>query len=565
MNLTVSRLIVVGIVGLGSLFCTRGGPTAESAAEAGMISGTGALSGKVEAPKPFKAARVYAKNIDKNILFMVYTSAGRFRAVNLLPGNYEVTVEEKGFTSPMHTVSVTAGKTSTLDFSLSPDTTSDGVLSVSYDAMYPQGRGRDLFEKTCMVCHGAAFIPFHHWNESQWNAAITLMSSPADPRILPGVLNSQDRQDLVAYFTKNFGPDSPKRILDIGAEMPLDEKALAKAMYVEYYVPPLPDNGLRQVHDVHFDQDGNVWYSDPGGNRMGRLDPRTGTFQDYVPPNPKINPHGLTVDSEGYVWAVGHGMVRLDPRTGKMETYTVDSEGKNVRGHTVAVDSKKNVWFSDILGNKLHEWNAKTKVITSWEAPGRNVYPYGIVIDKSDNIWMAEWIRCRFVKFDPTTEKFTEYAPLEQPCASKRLRVDSQGMVWYAYSAFQAGKLGMLDPSTGKMVEYTFPMPFADPYDIATDKDGSIWIGDDSHLNDSGQGPPGTNNFAMMKFETAMVEFNRATHKFTYYPSPQKTAMPKIDVTREGAVWFAARDGQKQAIDVLYPDVTKMTTLAARY
>ena len=85
MNQTVSRLIVVGIVGLGSLFCIEGGPTAESAAEAGMISGTGSLSGKVQAPKPFKAARVYAKNVDKNMLFMVYTSAGRFRAVNLLP------------------------------------------------------------------------------------------------------------------------------------------------------------------------------------------------------------------------------------------------------------------------------------------------------------------------------------------------------------------------------------------------------------------------------------------------------------------------------------------------
>ena len=116
MNQTVSRLIVVGIVGLGSLFCIEGGPTAESAAEAGMISGTGSLSGKVQAPKPFKAACMRQGNVDGNMLFMVYTSAGRFRAVNLLPGKYEVTVEDKGLTSPMQTVSVTAGKTSTLDF-----------------------------------------------------------------------------------------------------------------------------------------------------------------------------------------------------------------------------------------------------------------------------------------------------------------------------------------------------------------------------------------------------------------------------------------------------------------
>jgi streptogramin lyase len=565
MNRKVSRLILWGMVGLGSLFAIQGGQTAERTAGVGAISGTGALSGTVQAPKPFKAARVYARNVDKNILFMVYTAGGRYHAVNLFPGNYEVSVQEKGFTSQVQTVIVRAGASSTLDFSLQVDTSNDGVLAVAYDSMYPPGRGRDLFEKTCAVCHGAGFIPFHHWNESQWNAAIVLMTNPAAPRILPGVLDSQDRQDLVAYFAKNFGPDSPKRILDLGVEMPLDEHALAKAMYVEYYLPPLPDKGLQQLHDVHFDQEGNVWYSDPGASRIGKLDPRTGTFQDYLTPNPKANPHGLTVDSEGYVWGVGQGVERLDPKTGKMDVYTVDTTGKRVRGHTVVVDSKKNVWFSDITGNMLHKWDWETKKITSWEAPGQNVYPYGVVVDKDDKIWMAEWIRCRYVKFDPATEKFTEYAPLQQPCASKRLRIDPQGMVWYSYSTSQAGKLGMLDPNTGKMVEYTFPMPFANPYDVALDKDGNIWIGDDSHLNDAGQGPPGTNNFAMMKFDTAMVKFDRDTHKFTYYPSPQKTAMPKIDVTRDGAVWYCARDGQKQAIDVLYPDVTKMTTMAAQY
>jgi streptogramin lyase len=565
MNRKVSWMIVWGIVGLGAVFGTQVGQSAERAPEAGRISGTGTLSGMVEAPKPFKAARVYARNLDKNILFMVYTVGGRYRAVNLFPGNYEVSVQEKGFTSQVQAITLKAGTRSTLNFSLRVDTSDDGVLSVAYDTMYPPGRGRDLFEKTCVVCHGAAFVPFHHWDEPQWNAAINLMTSPANPRILPGVLDSKDRQDLAAYFAKNFGPDSPKRILDIGAEMPLDEHTLAKAMYMEYYLPPLADKGLQQVHDVHFDEQGNVWYSDPGASRMGKLDPRTGAFQDYIPPIPKANPHGLTVDSEGYVWAVGHGVERLDPKTGKIDVYTADTTGKAVRGHTVAVDSKKNVWFSDITGNMLHRWDSQTSQITSWQAPGQNVYPYGLVIDKNDKIWMAEWIRCRYVEFDPLTEKFTEYAPLQQPCASKRLRIDSQGMVWYAYSAFQAGKLGMLNPNTGKMVEYTFPMPFADPYDVATDADGNIWIGDDSHLNDSGQGPPGTNNFAMMKFDTALVKFDRVTHKFSYFPSPQKTGMPKIDVTREGAIWYAARDGQKPALDVLYPDVDKMTTMAAHY
>lgn len=565
MNRKLWSVFILGMVSFGCLFGIHSRQIASAAAEAGVIPGTGALSGTVRAPSPFKAARIYARNTDKDILFMVYTAGGKYHAVNLFPGNYEVSVQKNGFTSDIKKVVVKPGASSTVDFSLqAADASSDGVASVSYDSLYPQGRGRELAEKTCIVCHGAGFLTRFHWDEAQWNAAILLMSNPAAPRILPGVLDANDRRDLTAYLAKNFGPDSPKRMLDVGEEMPLDEQALAKAMYVEYYLPPRPDKGDRLLHDPHFDQEGNVWYTDRGGDRIGKLDPRTGSFKDYVIPDPKAFPHGLTVDAEGYPWWVGNiDIGRIDPSSGKMDIYAIDSTGRReFHGHTVVVDSKKNVWFTNILENKLGKWDFETKKITLWEAPSPNAYPYGLVVDKNDKLWMAEWIRCKFTKFDPVTEKFTEFSPLNTPCVLKRLRIDSQGMIWYAYGMFGAGKLGRLDPNTGKMVEYTLPMPFATPYDISPDREGNMWIGDDSNLNEGGH--PGLPQ-GLMKYDTALVGFNLGMQKFTYYPSPQRTAMPKIEVTRDGAIWYCARDAERQALDVLYPDVTKMKTLAAYY
>ncbi|PYN11591.1 MAG: hypothetical protein DME05_23950 [Candidatus Rokuibacteriota bacterium] len=67
---------------------TLGGTTATAPAraqDAAQIAGTAAVSGTVEAPKPFQAAQVHFLNVDKNVLFMVYTSGGRYRAVNLFP------------------------------------------------------------------------------------------------------------------------------------------------------------------------------------------------------------------------------------------------------------------------------------------------------------------------------------------------------------------------------------------------------------------------------------------------------------------------------------------------
>ena len=76
------------------------------------------LSGSVTAPTAFKAAQVYIRNVDKNIMYMVFTNAGQFRAVSLFPGNYEITVTEKGLQSDVQKVSLKAGDNPRLNLSL---------------------------------------------------------------------------------------------------------------------------------------------------------------------------------------------------------------------------------------------------------------------------------------------------------------------------------------------------------------------------------------------------------------------------------------------------------------
>jgi hypothetical protein len=41
--------------------------------------------------------------------------------------------------------------------------------------------------------------------------------------------------------------------------------------------------------------------------------------------------------------------------------------------------------------------------------------------------------------------------------------------------------------------------------------------------------------------------------------------MPKFEVTREDAIWYCPRSGAEPGVGVLYPDVTKITTLGAFY
>src|SRR5207244_11500386 len=60
------------------------------------LPSTAGLSGTVDSTAPFKAAQVSIRNVDKRILYLVYTNAGQFRAVNLFPGHYEIGVATSG-------------------------------------------------------------------------------------------------------------------------------------------------------------------------------------------------------------------------------------------------------------------------------------------------------------------------------------------------------------------------------------------------------------------------------------------------------------------------------------
>jgi hypothetical protein len=82
------------------------------------VAGTGTLSGTVDAPKPFKAAQVFVRNTDNNIMYSVYTANGRYRAVALLPGNYEITVKKIGFAVDSRKVAIRAGSNAVADFSM---------------------------------------------------------------------------------------------------------------------------------------------------------------------------------------------------------------------------------------------------------------------------------------------------------------------------------------------------------------------------------------------------------------------------------------------------------------
>ncbi len=186
-NLWSSGLVCASALALAlglaaNLSAQSNGQKSAGAGAASPLAGLGSASGTVKAPKEFKAAKVYFKNVDKNVVYMVFTENGRYQAVDLLPGNYEVKVTKNGFAdSEVQKITIAASAsataTATADFTLKEGTYRPNQQMrsglphneplLSYDELYPPSHARETIERTCIMCHGPDFLPNKQWDADQ--------------------------------------------------------------------------------------------------------------------------------------------------------------------------------------------------------------------------------------------------------------------------------------------------------------------------------------------------------------------------------------------------------------
>src|SRR5262245_34809990 len=106
---SVAMLAMALLVAAYSGFSSR--RSTLTAQTVGDLQGMGIVTGTVTAGKSFQAAHVYLRSQDRrrHMLYMVYTSAGAFKAVAVMPGNYELVVKARGLESDPQPVVVKSG------------------------------------------------------------------------------------------------------------------------------------------------------------------------------------------------------------------------------------------------------------------------------------------------------------------------------------------------------------------------------------------------------------------------------------------------------------------------
>ena len=537
-----------------------GGLLALLCSSVGYAATGGTLSGTIKGPDggPFRAAFVRAQNVKTKMTMMVLSDKdGQYFTDKLPAGTYEVWATAIGYKSdPAHRANVVVeeGKDLTLGFTMQKSMVQwDQMNKYQAGTLLPDAKGKGQFLQECFNCHAFGLIgAVGRHDHDGWMQAIELMRQLKVATIKLDVADS-----VSTYLAAVFGPDSTTPASP--AQVPAYQKVKRdgdyfsdEALRIEYVDYELTGDPRDRPGTAKPDKDGNLWFEDTGG--ASRLNPATAEVKTWRLPEPYNNSsiHEILPTPDGSVWLTleaESGLARLDTRTGKYDVLIdQDAVGKynlnpvaqkepndafpnlpipagnqngHARSHTAVIDHEGNMWVS---GRPLKKYDVETKKWTffSSEVPDT----YGIAVDQKGNVWASEFNsrdHQDIVMVDVKTGKITHYQP-PAGISSRRLKVDSQGMIWVA--DYFGGNITRFDPNTKQFKEFKLPGPMPTPYGFAIDHNDDIW-------------------YASMYTEV-MGRLNPKTGKVFEYPSPyvEKGTRDMFEDT-QGRMWYGAQPNFK--------------------
>ncbi len=573
----VRRLVGAAVAVAATLLVGAASPAGVALAQDG--SGAGVIAGRVTADHgEVRALRVKAHDTVHRIAYTVYTRDGGYRIYNLPPSTYDVSVVEEAFESPVATVEVRAGGTTTVDLALTalgagPEqgAAARGATAqrnygggaaddraaeiVDFDTLYPPHPARDVMLRSCFGCHGPA--GFHRRgprNENGWRQAVDRMfdvdgrvanMAPGVPQVTHDLVSVDEKELIIQYLTANFGPGSQPRDLELDP-LVRDEEALSKAVYIEYELNRGPrrllSNGAPPRGSIHsvfasVAEPGVIWVSGNGSNSIIRMDSRNPDFETRTrelwienPENINVTPHGI-VEYGGRVYWVeltGDHFGELDPATGEMTRHALPTTGAGP--HSLWVDSRGQFWYTYFASaGRIGRYDATANDFTEWE-PLAGFSGYGIVVDRQDRVWAVGLHTPAIFMYNQETAEWRSY-PLANP--ARRPAIDANGKVWAAH--YFGNAISKIDPVTGTVTEFELPLKDGNPYDVWPDAEDNLWVENGIY--------------------NALVRFDQKTNAFTYFPFPELQAhTPKLDRDGEGTLWFTLRGPSGPGVAALKPN-----------
>lgn len=245
-------------------------------------------------------------------------------------------------------------------------------------------------------------------------------------------------------------------------------------------------------------------------------------YVEYDMPGPSRMPFSAAPDKNGYIWIPNFGtankITRLDPKNGEMQDFPVPNIG-TAAIHSAVPAPDGSVWLAEQGSNKIGRWDPETQKITEYQdpyLPGKEGILDGgskhtLRLDPSGHVWATGHPLSRF---DPKTGKFTDF--WEAP-HTYGLEPDKDGNIWFTNPG--TGQIGKVDAKTLKISQWTPPSKDGYERRIELDSSGVVWFGE---------------------FENGKIgRFDPQTQTFKEYTLPGPDPTPyALGIDADGYIWY---------------------------
>ncbi len=331
------------------------------------------------------------------------------------------------------------------------------------------------------------------------------------------------------------------------ARQPFPNPPLVEGGLFREYPLPLQDN---EVMRPAIDHQGRIWFGAMGQNALVVFDPRTQAFQYLTPPGGHHGIMGVLVAPDDTIWFAEQAANYLGhyfPATGRYQVYPLPwitipdpgHAGQNVSlpsaPNELALDGHGDVWFTEFNADRLGKLDPSTGSIRHYPlSPNRSVqtlYPYGVTVDPLGSVWFTESGSNQFGRLDPGTGVLHVFAVPDPHALTMEIASDRQGSIWV--TSFTPGLLFRFKPGARMFMTYTVAVRGNERgtlYGLLATTSGDIWV--------------------TILIENMIAHLDVATGRFIYYRIPAPGGLPLgLAIDGSQTLWFTGDD----KIGMLHP------------
>jgi virginiamycin B lyase len=260
-----------------------------------------------------------------------------------------------------------------------------------------------------------------------------------------------------------IGPDRQLWFTESGASR-IGRLDLANGSMREFIVP----TAHSQPVGITAGGDGRLWFAEDGTNRIGRLS-LNGTFREFDCPTPMAAPDGLYTDAHGDVWFAERLADRLAHISfdGAIHEYA----GMSAGAHPLSLTARDGViWFSEPDGDRLGYFK-DGKIRELPLPPGTK--PRAMLTHPDGSLWFVATGSHALARVDRNNHLQVFTLP-NRRSSPRSLAVAPDGRIWFTEDIVNL--IGVMSPTGQLLAEYPVTAPMRGLRGIAVAPDGRVFF-----------------------------------------------------------------------------------------